>query len=176
MATTEHNALLGTDSRLILPGKIINPNERERVTIGQDCLIQGELKLWDGDGLIEIGDCSFVGEGTRIWSANSIKIGNHVQIAHNCNLFDNNVHSMNWEERRVEFAHNVSGHIRKLHEVKARPMRIEDDVWICAGVHVVRGITIGKGSVIGAGSVVMDSIPEFSLAVGNPATVVRSLK
>ena len=132
--------------------------------------------MWDGDGLIEIGDCSFVGEGTRIWSAHSIRIGNHVQIAHNCNLFDNNVHSINPEERRVEFANNVSGPVRKLHDVKEHPMRIEDDVWICAGVHVVKGVTIGKGSVIGAGSVVVNSIPEFSLVAGNPAEVVRSLK
>jgi maltose O-acetyltransferase len=37
------------------------------------------------------------------------------------------------------------------------------------------GITIGRGSVVGAGSVVTKDIPENSLAVGNPAKVIRKL-
>ncbi|KAF2405631.1 trimeric LpxA-like protein, partial [Trichodelitschia bisporula] len=52
---------------------------------------------------------------------------------------------------------------------------IEDDCWICAGVTIVGGVTIGRGSTIGAGAVLTKSIPPYSLAVGNPARVIRSL-
>lgn len=55
-----------------------------------------------------------------------------------------------------------------------RDVVIEDDVWIGARVVILKGVTIGRGSVIGAGSVVTKSIPPYSVAVGNPAKVIRS--
>ena len=54
------------------------------------------------------------------------------------------------------------------------PVSIEDDVWIGGRVIVLHGVTIGRGSIIGAGSVVSKSIPEYSVAVGAPARVVRN--
>jgi len=53
-------------------------------------------------------------------------------------------------------------------------IKIGDDVWFGAAVIVLPGVTIGSHSVIGAGSVVTRDIPAFSVAVGIPATVVRS--
>jgi acetyltransferase-like isoleucine patch superfamily enzyme len=49
---------------------------------------------------------------------------------------------------------------------------IGSDVWIGGHSTVLSGVTIGTGSVIGAASVVTKSIPEFAIAVGNPARVV----
>ena len=51
---------------------------------------------------------------------------------------------------------------------------IEDDVWLGGGVIVLKDVTIGRSSVIGAGSVVTRDIPPFSVAVGNPARVIRN--
>jgi acetyltransferase-like isoleucine patch superfamily enzyme len=53
------------------------------------------------------------------------------------------------------------------------PVRIGDDVWIAAACVVHGGVTIGSGCVVGAGSVVIDDLPPGSIAVGNPARVVR---
>lgn len=55
------------------------------------------------------------------------------------------------------------------------PIVIEEEVWIGAAVVILPGVTIGARSTIGAGSVVTRSIPPDSLAVGNPARVIRSL-
>jgi acetyltransferase-like isoleucine patch superfamily enzyme len=52
-------------------------------------------------------------------------------------------------------------------------MRIGDNVWLGAGVAVLGSVDIGRGSVIGAGALVTKSIPPFSVAIGNPARVVR---
>lgn len=52
---------------------------------------------------------------------------------------------------------------------------IQDDVWVGAGAIILPGVTLGKGSVIGAGSVVTKDIPEYCVAVGNPARVIKRL-
>ena len=57
----------------------------------------------------------------------------------------------------------------------ALPITIGDDCWIGGNTVRCPGITIGKGCVIGAGSVVTKDIPDNSLAVGNPAKVIRKL-
>lgn len=54
------------------------------------------------------------------------------------------------------------------------PVIIENNVWIGELVSILPGVTIGYGSVIGAGSVVTKDIPKKSVAVGNPAKVIRS--
>jgi acetyltransferase-like isoleucine patch superfamily enzyme len=51
---------------------------------------------------------------------------------------------------------------------------VGEDVWIGAGCQVLDGVRIGKGAVIGAGSVVTRDIDAYAIAVGVPATVVRS--
>ncbi|SET08435.1 sugar O-acetyltransferase [Hymenobacter actinosclerus] len=57
----------------------------------------------------------------------------------------------------------------------ARPITIEDNVWLGAGVLVLPGVRIGAGTTIGAGSVVTRDIPAGVVAVGNPCRVIRSL-
>lgn len=55
------------------------------------------------------------------------------------------------------------------------PVRIGDNVWIGENVTICPGVTIGSNSVIGAGSVVVKDIPSDSVAVGNPARVLRKI-
>jgi maltose O-acetyltransferase len=57
----------------------------------------------------------------------------------------------------------------------AKPIRIGNGVWIGGGAIVLPGVTIADGCVVGAGAVVTRDLPPGSLAVGNPARIVRSL-
>jgi acetyltransferase-like isoleucine patch superfamily enzyme len=53
---------------------------------------------------------------------------------------------------------------------------LKSGCWIGAGAIILPGVVIGTNTVIGAGAVVTKSIPPFSVAVGNPAKVIKSLK
>lgn len=57
----------------------------------------------------------------------------------------------------------------------ARPITIEDNVWLASNVTVCGGVTIGHDSVIGAGSVVTKDIPAGVFAAGNPCRVIRPI-
>ena len=50
---------------------------------------------------------------------------------------------------------------------------IGNDVWVGAGVVVLKGVTIGDGAVIGAGAVVTKDVPPYAIAAGNPAQILR---
>ena len=60
--------------------------------------------------------------------------------------------------------------------VSTSPITINDDVWIGANAVIATGVTIGKHFVIGTGSVVTKDVPDYSVAVGNPAKVIKTLK
>ena len=71
-------------------------------------------------------------------------------------------------------SHPLEAALRKTHE-NALAITIGNDCWIGGNAIILPGITIGNGCVIGSGSVVTKDIPDNSLAVGNPAKVIREL-
>lgn len=72
--------------------------------------------------------------------------------------------------------HDTSVESRRNFVEYALPITIGDDCWIGGNTTVMPGVTIGKGCTIGAGSVVTKDIPEFSVAVGVPAKVIKKLE
>lgn len=58
----------------------------------------------------------------------------------------------------------------------AKPIKVGNNVWFGGNVTVLPNVTIGDNCVIGAGSVVTKDIPNNSLAVGNPAKVIRNIE
>lgn len=86
---------------------------------------------------------------------------------------------------RVQFGPNVSifsaGHDTSvLSRIKfvefGHPVFIEDDCWIGGNVIILPNVRIGKGSTVGAGSVVTKDIPPYSVAVGNPCKVRKTIQ
>jgi acetyltransferase-like isoleucine patch superfamily enzyme len=63
-----------------------------------------------------------------------------------------------------------------LTNVRARSVRIEDDVWIYLKASALKGVTVGRGAVIAAGAVVTRRVPPFALVAGNPARIARVLR
>lgn len=57
----------------------------------------------------------------------------------------------------------------------SKPIKIGNNCWIGGNTVILPGVTIGNGCTIGAGSVVTKDIPDHTLAVGNPAKVIRKL-
>lgn len=57
-----------------------------------------------------------------------------------------------------------------------KPVEIKDGAHIGIGAILMPGVTIGKGAVIGAGSVVTRDIPDYCVAVGTPAKVIKEFK
>ena len=66
-------------------------------------------------------------------------------------------------------------HVADRHLLVA-PIIIRSGVWVAADCFVGPGVELGKGSVILARSSVFESVPEFSICRGNPATVQKSRK
>jgi acetyltransferase-like isoleucine patch superfamily enzyme len=149
--------------------------DSDRIQIGCHSYIRGELVTFGQGGLIRIGAWCYVGEGTRIWSAASITIGDRVLISHSANIFDNLTHPLDAKARHEQIKQIFkTGHPRDI-SLDERPVRICDDAWIGANAMVMRGVTIGEGGVVAAGAVVTKDVPPFSIVAGNPAVLVKEL-
>jgi len=137
------------------------------IRLGNHSYCRGRLLTYGHGGRISIGDWSYVGVRSEIWSMKSIEIGNRVLIAHDVNIHDGTAHSLDALERHLHFRHIIErGHPRTAEElpgVACSPIVIEDDVWISFGVSILRGVKIGSGSVIAARSIVTKDVPPGTL-------------
>ena len=145
------------------------------IELGAYTHVRGELLVFAHGGAIRVGDYCYVGEGTRIWSARGIKIGDRVLIAHNVTILDSLTHPTAAIERHEHFRQIISdGHPKNV-DLGERDVDIADDAWIgCASV-ILRGVSVGDGAIVGAGSVVMDDVPAWTIVAGNPARIIREL-
>lgn len=116
------------------------------------------------DSYIEIGDKCFINNNATIISdGKKIIIGNNCLIGTNFEITDSNFHDLAPESR-------FGGK-----NIIKKDVIIEDNVFIGNNVTILKGVRIGKNSVIGNRSVVTKDIPENSIAVGNPAKVIKNI-
>jgi len=113
----------------------------------------------NGMGPIDIGDWSFIGAGNVI--IGPVKIGNHIMTAQHVVMSGMN-HG---------FADVNTGF--RYQPCTTALITIGDGCWIGANSVITAGVTIGKYCVIGAGSVVTKDVPDYSMAAGSPARVIK---
>lgn len=140
----------------------INKTDGARLSAGENCVFDegAVLLLTKPNPSLSIGDYVTVGRGTIISVKTTCTIGSYVLIGPNVQIQDSN-HSMKREN------------LIKYQRASIEPITIGNDVWIGAGAKVLAGVTIGDGAVIGANAVVTKDIPDFAIAVGCPAKVIK---
>jgi acetyltransferase-like isoleucine patch superfamily enzyme len=170
-------ALIGENVWISAEALILNnAHPKEKFRIGKNSRIMGSLLLFDFDGEIEIGEDCFIGPSTRIWSAKKIKIGSRVLIAHNVNIHDNISHPLDANERYNENLHFVNTGIHTKTDIKPAEIIIGDDVWIGFNATIMRGVKIGEGAIIGANTLVKEDIAPWTVNIGNPSRVIRTIE
>lgn len=152
-------------------------NNPQKIRIGKNSHIRGELLLFNYGGEIIIGNNVFIGAGSKIWSGEQITIGDSVLISHNVNISDTTAHEPDYLERATGFRDLINkGHPNEKGSIQTIPIHIGDYAWINFNSIILKGVTIGKGAIVAAGSVVTRDVPDFVLVAGNPAAVVKQLK
>lgn len=118
----------------------------------------------------EVGDFFFANYNFTVLDCAPVKIGDQCFIGPNVTLATP-VHPLLACDRNQRFDKDGN----PVEYEYAKPITIEDNVWLASGVTVCGGVTIGHDTVIGAGSVVTRSIPAGVFAAGNPCRVIRPL-
>ena len=144
-------------------------NERY-IRIGKDTMIGPHVAMSAGmvegqeciaETVVRIGDRCLIGRGSGIVGHLSVTIGNDVWTGHHVYITDQN-HGYEDVSRPIS-----------LQSQPERAVSIGDGSWLGHGTVVLPGVTIGRHVAVGANSVVTRDIPDYSVAVGNPARVIK---
>jgi acetyltransferase-like isoleucine patch superfamily enzyme len=135
---------------------------RRRMTLGEGATIAPNVSLRNGER-ISIGRGSKIGERAYLWAGDA---QSRITIGEDCRF---------GPEVFVTASDYGLAPDAKIAEQERneRDVVIGNDVWLGARVFVGAGVTLGDGCVVSAGSVVTKSLPAGSVAVGNPARIVR---
>ena len=109
---------------------------------------------------IKIGKNVFINACCRFQDQGGIEICDGSLIGHNTTIATLN-HDFNPAKRQ---------------NLTPSPVKIGKNVWIGSDCTILPGVIIGDGAIIGAGSVVTKSIPAYTIAVGNPARVIKGIE
>ena len=144
----------------------------EDVQIGDNFTLNGALQSQNG-GKIFIGDNVWIGENSCIQSVESVSIKGYCRISNNVFITDNNNHPTHpLYTRFCSMMPNGSDCMLWKHAAHT-PVIIGENCWIGQYVRIQKGVTIGNNCIIAANSVVTKSVPDNSIAAGNPAKIVK---
>jgi len=181
--------LLGKVGKNVAFGANVVFRHPHKIFIGDNVVIDDNCLL-DAKGVhnagIFIGDGVFVGRNSILSCKDGdIFLANGVNIGFNCEIFSSHSVSVGENALVAAYCYLVGGgnyDVERLDVSFAEQdgfdsrggIEIGRNVWLAANVKVLDGVTIGRDTIVGAGAVVRDPLPEWSIAVGMPARVVRS--
>jgi len=159
-------ALLGVELRgYVWMRRVSIPRQWSDISIEKDVsLDDGVVLLCNGPARknkIAIDCGTYINRYTMLDAHAEIRIGRNCMIGPHCYITDAN-HG------------RAAGVLVKDQRMEPKPVVIEDDVWLGAGVIVLPGVRLGRGCVIGAGAVVTDDVPAGEVYAGVPATRIAS--
>lgn len=167
-------ANIGKNSQIGQNFSIINPNG---IFIGDDFSGGCDIALWSWNAVnIKGDDCKLIIKNNVsitdrciISAANRIEIGNGCLLGRDTFITDNS-HGKNITLEELD----ISPHERDIYSKGT--VIIGDNVWTGKNVCIMPNVKIGNGAIIGANSVVTHNIPPYSVAVGSPAKVIKTIK
>ena len=152
----KNNIFIGNNVQVF--GNIdLRNRENGKIIIKDNVTIDENVRfVASNEGIIEIGENTFIGPNTIINGGGNIKIGKKTVFAKNISINAN------------DHNHAKSNYIRDQGYSIAN-ITIEDDVWLGANVCINKGVTVRHGSVVGANAVVTKDTEPYSINVGVPA-------
>jgi acetyltransferase-like isoleucine patch superfamily enzyme len=132
-----------------------------KLIIAPHVMICRFCKIMTCGGVIDIKSNVQIGEYCTITGQGNVLIEENVLMADNIKIIAN---QHNYD--RIDISIKKQGCHHK-------EIIIRSGSWIGINVTILSGVTIGRNSVIGAGSVVTKDVPDYSVAVGNPAKVIK---
>jgi acetyltransferase-like isoleucine patch superfamily enzyme len=114
--------------------------------------------------VISVGDRCLIGKGSGIVGHLEIVVGNDVWTGHHVYITDQN---HGYGDLTLPISQQV---------MPERPVSIGDGSWLGHGTVVLPGAVVGRHVVIGANSVVTGHIPDYSVAAGVPARVIKTMQ
>ena len=146
--------------RFVIYNKIFSLSVSSKARIGKKSRVHYSCNV---DKYCKIGSYTFIAKNTLITSSS---IGNYCSIGPNVKI-GLGEHSLENFSTSTFFSDNP------FKELTSSPCEIKNDVWIGTGAVILRGVKVGNGVVIGANAVVTKDIPDYAVAVGVPAKILK---
>lgn len=110
---------------------------------------------------LEMGVNSFINYDCIMLNNAMVKLGDNVLVGPKVSFYT--------------AMHPIDAKQREQWLVYAKPITVEDNVWIGGSATILGGVTIGKNAIVGAGAVVTKDVEPNTIVVGNPARVLRKI-
>lgn len=183
-----YRSLFGEVGKGVLLGSGITLRCPRQIILGDNVFIDSNavLDAKGSESQISLGSSVLVGCNTILSCASSkIELGDNVSLGPHCHLRAGlcpiQIGSQVTVGSHSAIVSGSPGYKRLDTPMKSQigskeGITLGDDVWIGVGVSITDGVSIGSGCVIGAGAVVNQDIPDYAIAAGVPAKVIKNRK